>query len=119
LITSGLSVAPKRSPAASSWRYGHRIPSARKPPPNVIYDPHRSTADPTLWFLYECYESKDRFNGHQSFSIWWLKRDCLIAAFVMNRPDEERQCAPEWIKSKQIISADRLKDHNRPIGEAI
>jgi NADPH-dependent 2,4-dienoyl-CoA reductase/sulfur reductase-like enzyme len=54
-----------------------------------------------------------------SFSIWWLKRDCLIAAFVMNRPDEERQCAPEWIKSKQIISADRLKDHNRPIGEAI
>jgi NADPH-dependent 2,4-dienoyl-CoA reductase/sulfur reductase-like enzyme len=54
-----------------------------------------------------------------SFSIWWLKRDCLIAAFVMNRPVEERQCAPEWIKSKQIISADRLKDHNRPIGEAI
>jgi NADPH-dependent 2,4-dienoyl-CoA reductase/sulfur reductase-like enzyme len=54
-----------------------------------------------------------------SFSIWWLKRDCLIAAFVMNRPDEERQFAPEWIKSKQILSADRLKDHNRPIGEAI
>ena len=54
-----------------------------------------------------------------SFSIWWLKRDCLIAAFVMNRPDEERQLAPEWIKSKQILSADRLKDHNRPIGEAI
>jgi NADPH-dependent 2,4-dienoyl-CoA reductase/sulfur reductase-like enzyme len=54
-----------------------------------------------------------------SFSIWWLKRDCLIAAFVMNRPDEERQFAPEWIKSKQILSADRLKDHNLPIGEAI
>jgi NADPH-dependent 2,4-dienoyl-CoA reductase/sulfur reductase-like enzyme len=54
-----------------------------------------------------------------SFSIWWLKRDCLIAAFIMNRPDEERQCAPEWIKSKQIISAERLKDSNRPIGEAI
>ena len=54
-----------------------------------------------------------------SSSIWWLKRDCLIAAFIMNRPDEERQCAPEWIKSKQIISAERLKDSNRPIGEAI
>jgi NADPH-dependent 2,4-dienoyl-CoA reductase/sulfur reductase-like enzyme len=54
-----------------------------------------------------------------SFSIWWLKRDCLIAAFVMNRPDEEREFAPEWIKSKQILSADRLEDHNRPIGEAI
>jgi NADPH-dependent 2,4-dienoyl-CoA reductase/sulfur reductase-like enzyme len=54
-----------------------------------------------------------------SFSVWWLKRDCLIAAFVMNRPDEERQFAPEWIKSKQILSADRLEDHNRNIGEAI
>jgi len=54
-----------------------------------------------------------------SFSIWWLKQDCLIAAFVMNRPDEERQFAPEWIRSKQILSAARLKDHNRPMGEAI
>jgi 3-phenylpropionate/trans-cinnamate dioxygenase ferredoxin reductase component len=58
-------------------------------------------------------------SSSSSFSIWWLKRDCLIAAFVMNRPEEERQCAPDWIKSKQIISADRLKDQNRPIQEAI
>jgi NADPH-dependent 2,4-dienoyl-CoA reductase/sulfur reductase-like enzyme len=57
--------------------------------------------------------------GSSSFSIWWLKRDCLIAAFVMNRPDEERQFAPEWIKSKQIISADRLKDQNRSVKEAV
>jgi hypothetical protein len=35
-----------------------------------------------------------------SFSIWWLTGDCQVAAFVMNRPDEERQIAPEWIKSK-------------------
>jgi NADPH-dependent 2,4-dienoyl-CoA reductase/sulfur reductase-like enzyme len=54
-----------------------------------------------------------------SFSIWWLKRDCLIAAFVMNRPDEERQVAPEWIKSKRTISVDRLKDQNRGIQEAV
>lgn len=54
-----------------------------------------------------------------SFSVWWLKRDCLIAAFVMNRPDEERQCAPDWIKSKQAISADRLKDQNRSVKEAV
>ena len=51
-----------------------------------------------------------------SFSTWWLK-GVLIAAFVMNRPDAERQCAPEWIKSKQLISAERLKDQNRPIGK--
>jgi len=54
-----------------------------------------------------------------SFSIWWLKGDRLIAAFVMNRPDEERQVAPEWIKSKRTISVDRLKDQNRSIQEAI
>ena len=54
-----------------------------------------------------------------SFSVWWLERDCLIAAFAMNRPDEERQCAPEWIKSKQNISANRLKDSNRSVREAI
>jgi len=57
--------------------------------------------------------------GSSSFSIWWLKRDCLIATFVMNRPDEESQFAPEWIKSKQIISADRLKDQNRSVKEAV
>jgi len=54
-----------------------------------------------------------------SFSTWWLKGDRLIAAFVMNRPDEERQAAPEWIQSKQIISNERLKDQNRPVKEAI
>jgi hypothetical protein len=37
----------------------------------------------------------------------------------MNRPDEERQVAPEWIKSKRTISVDRLKDQNRSIQEAI
>lgn len=54
-----------------------------------------------------------------SFSVWWLKRERLVCAFVMNRPDEERQVAPEWIKSKQIVSADRLADQNRPIKEAL
>jgi len=54
-----------------------------------------------------------------SFSIWWLKQDRLIATFVMNRPDEERQFAPEWIESRRTISVDRLKDQNRSIQEAI
>jgi NADPH-dependent 2,4-dienoyl-CoA reductase/sulfur reductase-like enzyme len=53
-----------------------------------------------------------------SFSVWWLNRDRLVSAFVMNRPDEERQAAPEWIKSKQAISAQRLGDQNRPLKEA-
>ena len=53
-----------------------------------------------------------------SFSIWWLKQDRLVSAFAMNRPDEEREAALEWIKSKQRISAERLVDQNRPVREA-
>ena len=30
----------------------------------MIYDLHRSTADPALWFLYERYESQEHFNRH-------------------------------------------------------
>lgn len=36
-----------------------------------------------------------------SFSVWWLNGDRLVAAFTMNRPDEERELAPEWIKSRR------------------
>jgi len=45
-----------------------------------------------------------------SFSVWWLSGDKLAAAFVMNRPDEERELAPEWIRSKQTLSAARLRE---------
>ena len=54
-----------------------------------------------------------------SFSVWWLKRDCLIAAFIMNRPDEEREAAPAWIQSKQVVSTERLQDQKRSIKEAV
>jgi NADPH-dependent 2,4-dienoyl-CoA reductase/sulfur reductase-like enzyme len=53
-----------------------------------------------------------------SFSVWWMQRDRLVSAFVMNRPDEERQVAPEWIKSKQSISAERITDQKRLLREA-
>jgi NADPH-dependent 2,4-dienoyl-CoA reductase/sulfur reductase-like enzyme len=54
-----------------------------------------------------------------SFSVWWLNGNRLIAAFTMNRPDEERELAPEWIKTKRDISTERLKDQDRPLREAI
>jgi NADPH-dependent 2,4-dienoyl-CoA reductase/sulfur reductase-like enzyme len=54
-----------------------------------------------------------------SFSVWWLKDNRVAAAFVMNRPDEERQAAPEWIESHQIISRERLSDQKRSVLEAI
>lgn len=53
-----------------------------------------------------------------SFSAWWMKNSRVVAAFVMNRPDEERQLAPEWIKSKHQIAASRLADANRPLAQA-
>lgn len=53
-----------------------------------------------------------------SFSGWWLKDERVMAAFVMNRPDEERGVAPNWIKSSQGISRERLSDTNRSILEA-
>jgi NADPH-dependent 2,4-dienoyl-CoA reductase/sulfur reductase-like enzyme len=45
-----------------------------------------------------------------SFSVWWLSQHRLVAAFAMNRPDEEREIAPELIRSKQAVSAERIRD---------
>lgn len=44
-----------------------------------------------------------------SFSVWWLSHNTLVAAFVMNRPDEERELAPELIRLKTPLSAERLR----------
>jgi NADPH-dependent 2,4-dienoyl-CoA reductase/sulfur reductase-like enzyme len=45
------------------------------------------------------------------FSVWWLAEDGrLLAAFVMNRPDEEREMAPEWIQSGKKMTTEWLKE---------
>lgn len=54
-----------------------------------------------------------------SFSVWWLKSNRVVAAFVMNRPDEERQVAPDWIKLSRTVSAERLSNNNRSVLEAV
>jgi NADPH-dependent 2,4-dienoyl-CoA reductase/sulfur reductase-like enzyme len=54
-----------------------------------------------------------------SFSVWWLRQSVLVAAFVMNRPDEERDVAPKWIESKQGVSATRLADGSKPVLAAV
>ena len=51
-----------------------------------------------------------------SFSVWWLSRQRLAAAFTMNRPDEERDAAPRWIESKRSISAGELRAAKFPAG---
>jgi hypothetical protein len=38
--------------------------------------------------------------------------------FVMNHPDEERDVAPKWIESRQVVSAERLADVSRSVLEA-
>lgn len=51
-----------------------------------------------------------------SFSVWWLNRQRLDAAFVMNRPDEERELAPKWIQTRQMIQLEKLQDSSVPLG---
>jgi len=50
-----------------------------------------------------------------SFSVWWLRGKQLIAAFVMNRPDDERTVAPQWIESKHEVSASALSNASRKL----
>lgn len=52
------------------------------------------------------------------FSVWWVKDAKLKAAFVMNRPDEEREVAPQWIESGVDVSAHRLADAELPLTAA-
>ena len=50
-----------------------------------------------------------------SFSVWWLQEQRVVAAFTMNRPDEERNVAPQWIELGQRVSSTKLKDLSQPI----
>ena len=45
-----------------------------------------------------------------SFSVWWLRGQQLVAAFVMNRPEDERTAAPQWIESKRAVAGRQLAD---------
>ena len=53
-----------------------------------------------------------------SFSTWWVRGQRLVAAFAMNRPEEERDIAPKWIEARQRVSTARLRDTSKPIAEA-
>jgi 3-phenylpropionate/trans-cinnamate dioxygenase ferredoxin reductase subunit len=53
------------------------------------------------------------------FSVWWLADGRLKAAFVMDRPDEERELAPQWIENQQPISAKALMDSEQPLADVV
>jgi NADPH-dependent 2,4-dienoyl-CoA reductase/sulfur reductase-like enzyme len=50
-----------------------------------------------------------------SFSAWWLRDGRLRAAFVMNRPDDERDAAPAWIAERREVDPARLRDGSAPL----
>jgi 3-phenylpropionate/trans-cinnamate dioxygenase ferredoxin reductase subunit len=50
-----------------------------------------------------------------SFSVWWLRKRKLIAAFAMNRPDDERDVAPKWIESGQNVNAAKIENESTPV----
>src|ERR1700757_446360 len=53
-----------------------------------------------------------------SFSVWWLYQQRVVAAFTMNRPDEERNAAPKWIESGRVVSPKKLADASQSISTA-
>jgi NADPH-dependent 2,4-dienoyl-CoA reductase/sulfur reductase-like enzyme len=53
-----------------------------------------------------------------SFSVWWLRQSAVVAAFAMNRPEEERDVAPKWIESRPSVSAEKLADASNSITDA-
>jgi NADPH-dependent 2,4-dienoyl-CoA reductase/sulfur reductase-like enzyme len=55
----------------------------------------------------------------KSFSVWWLREKRVVAAFTMNRPDEERDAAPKWIEGRQKVSAAKLENASQSISTAV
>ena len=54
--------------------------------------------------------------GKGEFSAWWLKENRLQAAFVMRRPEQEREWATRLIQSQEPVDAKALGDESRTIG---
>jgi NADPH-dependent 2,4-dienoyl-CoA reductase/sulfur reductase-like enzyme len=50
------------------------------------------------------------------FSVWWLKENRLRAAFVMRRPEQERDWATRFIQSQEPVDSQALEDESRRIG---
>jgi len=46
---------------------------------------------------------------HKQLSVWWLKRQILCAALIMNRPADERAVAPRWILRRQRLDPKALQ----------
>jgi quinol monooxygenase YgiN len=58
------------------------VRASRSDPGVMIYDPHRSAADPASWFIYERYESQEHFNMHRENPV--LRRFVEDAATLLD-----------------------------------
>jgi quinol monooxygenase YgiN len=56
--------------------------ASRSDPGVMIYDLHRSTADPALWFLYERYESQEDLDKHRENPV--VRRFIADAATLLD-----------------------------------
>jgi 3-phenylpropionate/trans-cinnamate dioxygenase ferredoxin reductase subunit len=54
--------------------------------------------------------------GSGEFSVWWTKDHRLQAAFVMKRPEQERDWALKLIQSQEPVDAKALGDESQTIG---
>jgi NADPH-dependent 2,4-dienoyl-CoA reductase/sulfur reductase-like enzyme len=52
-----------------------------------------------------------------TFSVWWLREGCVRAAFVLNRPDEEREMAPKWIEECKRVDRTQLVNEGLSLSE--
>ena len=50
-----------------------------------------------------------------AFSTWWLREGRVVAAFVMNRPDEERDVAPVWIEKRKELTTLQLLNEKQSL----
>ena len=48
------------------------------------------------------------------FSVWWLKQGRVMGAFVLNRPNEERELAAKWIMERRVLDVETLHNSNHP-----
>ena len=46
----------------------------------------------------------------KQLSVWWLKKQTLCAALIMNRPEEERAVAPRWILRRPRLNPKALQN---------
>ena len=51
--------------------------------------------------------------NRKQLSVWWLKKQTLCAALIMNRPEEERAVVPRWILRRQRLDPKAIQNaHN-------